>query len=131
MKSTSFVLRGYQEDIKRRVVDAWEHHRSVLVQMPTGTGKTVVLASLVNEQLRISGEESNRCVWIVAHRRELVGQIRETVGRFMMHERPAHDCAADGVNGGGVVGRDALLQGKTPIHVYSIQWLSKYYGDED
>ena len=99
--------------------------------MPTGTGKTVVLASLVNEQLRINGEESNRCVWIVAHRRELVGQIRETVGRFMMHERPAHGCAADGVNGGGVVGRDALLPGKTSIHVYSIQWLSKHYGDVD
>ena len=52
------MLRGYQEDIKRRVVDAWEHHRSVLVQMPTGTGKTVVLASLVNDHLRINGEES-------------------------------------------------------------------------
>ena len=93
--------------------------------MPTGTGKTVVLASLVNEQLRINGEESNRCVWIVAHRRELVGQIRETVGRFMMHERLAHDCAVR------VVGRDALLPGKTSIHVYSIQWLSKHYGDVD
>ena len=129
------MLRGYQEDIKRRVVDAWARHRSVLVQMPTGTGKTVVLASIVNDYLGINGEESDRRVWIVAHRRELVGQIRETVRRFtmhdvrIMHERSAHGCAVEGVNGGGITSDEDRELGDVPVRVYSIQWLSRYYDE--
>ena len=40
-------LRDYQIDICTRVSDAFDKHRSVMVQMPTGTGKTMVLAELV------------------------------------------------------------------------------------
>ena len=86
MKRGSLSLRDYQEDIKRRVVEAWRRHRSVMVQMPTGTGKTAVLAAIVNEEigneeLRTKDEESRakagepnagggaHSVWIVAHRR--------------------------------------------------------------
>ena len=76
------MLRNYQHDIKRRLVSEWEGHDSVMVQMPTGTGKTHLLASLVNEELRTKNGES--CVWIVAHRRELVEQIEETVARYGM-----------------------------------------------
>ena len=68
-----FLLRGYQEDIMLRVIEAWRKGHSVLVQMPTGTGKTHVLAALVNEQLKIKNEKfEGGAVWIVAHRRELV-----------------------------------------------------------
>ena len=45
-----------------------------MVQMPTGTGKTHLLAAIVREFLCGSGSR----VWIVAHRRELVEQIEET-----------------------------------------------------
>ena len=41
------LLRDYQTDICSRVSDAFDKHRSVMVQMPTGTGKTMVLAELV------------------------------------------------------------------------------------
>ena len=41
------MLRDYQINICTRVSEVFEHHRSVMVQMPTGTGKTVVLAELV------------------------------------------------------------------------------------
>ena len=41
------MLRDYQVDICKRVREAFDTHRSVMVQMPTGTGKTVVLAELV------------------------------------------------------------------------------------
>lgn len=41
------MLRDYQVDICKRVCEAFDTHRSVMVQMPTGTGKTAVLASLV------------------------------------------------------------------------------------
>ena len=57
------------------------------MQMPTGTGKTRVLAALVNEELNDKNETTGRTrsVWIVAHRRELVEQIRETVNQFIIH----------------------------------------------
>ena len=64
-------LRDYQQDMVDRVHEAWELHRSVMVQMPTGTGKTHVLAHIVAE---FPGK-----VLIVAHRVELVEQIRETI----------------------------------------------------
>ena len=69
-------LFDYQEDMKERIEKALRLHRSVMAQMPTGTGKTVLLASVVESFLR---EHSNCNVWIVAHRRELVSQIRETI----------------------------------------------------
>ncbi|MBO5226215.1 MAG: DEAD/DEAH box helicase family protein, partial [Parabacteroides sp.] len=97
------MLRDYQKDICSRTVEAFRSHRSVMVQMPTGTGKTVVLASLVNEELRVKKrkfDEVNEecspfhsvsgldlsvsgemCILIVAHRRELVEQIRDTIRR--------------------------------------------------
>lgn len=44
-------LRDYQKDIKGRIYAAWDAgRRSVMCQMPTGTGKTVVLVDIVEEQ---------------------------------------------------------------------------------
>ena len=74
------TLRDYQQEMKLRLFKEWELHRSVMVQMPTGTGKTHLLAAIVREFLRGSGSR----VWIVAHRRELVDQIEETVSRHGM-----------------------------------------------
>ena len=80
-------LFDYQEDMKKRIEKALRLHRSVMAQMPTGTGKTVLLASVVESFLR---EHSNCHVWIVAHRRELVSQIRETIQRvFFESPRPS------------------------------------------
>ena len=80
----------------RRVQEAFANHNSVMVQMPTGTGKTHVLAAIVGLFLK-------QRVWVVAHRRELVAQVEDTLGRFF----PA-------------LGPDA-------IRVTSIQWLSRHY----
>lgn len=74
-----------------------------MLQMPTGTGKTHVLAAVVSEECRIENEDSS--VWIVAHRRELVAQIEETVARFGIK------------TDGGCV------------RVMSIQWLALHVGD--
>lgn len=90
------MLRNYQIEICEKVNEAFEAHRSVMMQMPTGTGKTVVLASLVKQypgksmELReysLEKRENNskldtisyqRCqVLIVAHRIELIDQIGE------------------------------------------------------
>ena len=78
-------LFDYQEDMKERIEKALRLHRSVMAQMPTGTGKTVLLASVVESFLR---EHSNCNVWIVAHRRELVSQIRETIERVFSKITP-------------------------------------------
>ena len=103
MKNYSCILRDYQTGTMQRVLDAWRQHPSVMVQMPTGTGKTHLLASLVNEELRTKNEES--CVWIVAHRRELVEQIEVTVARYSISKE----------------------YGK--VKVLSIQWLSQHWDD--
>jgi superfamily II DNA or RNA helicase len=96
-------LRDYQQEMKLRLFEEWGYHRNVMVQMPTGTGKTHLLTAIVGEFLH----GSNSPVWIVAHRRELVGQIEETVARYGM-----------GNDGGRTqkVGR---------VRVLSIQWLSR------
>ena len=79
-------LFDYQEDMKERIEKVLRLHRSVMAQMPTGTGKTVLLASVVESFLR---EHSNCNVWIVAHRRELVSQIRETIERVFSKTHPS------------------------------------------
>ena len=104
-KHTGILLRDYQSDIIRRVVDSWASNNSVLVQMPTGTGKTVVLASLVSEHLKLKSDNHGCSVWIVAHRRELVEQIEETVARYGIRKEY------------GV------------IKVLSIQWLARHWDD--
>ena len=91
-------LFDYQEDMVKRVQEAFRHHDSVMVQMPTGTGKTYLLAALVGLFLK---EE----VWVVAHRRELVSQIKDTLERFFSSLK------------------------STSIKVTSIQWLSRHFGE--
>ena len=72
-------LFDYQEDMKGRIEKTLCLHRSVMVQMPTGTGKTHLLAAIVRDFV---GQEAKAVVWIVAHRRELVAQIDETLVRY-------------------------------------------------
>lgn len=72
-------LYDYQQEMRRRIGEAFRTHRSVMAQMPTGTGKTYLLASVVSEGLR-SGWFSS--VWVVAHRRELVSQIATALSRY-------------------------------------------------
>ncbi len=78
----NFKLFDYQEDMKERIEKALRLHRSVMAQMPTGTGKTVLLASVVESFLR---EHPSKTVWIVAHRRELVSQIKDTLNKFLLN----------------------------------------------
>ena len=101
-------LFDYQEDMKERIEKALRLHRSVMAQMPTGTGKTVLLASVVESFLR---EHSNCNVWIVAHRRELVSQIDETVRKF-------HSYSASNTS--------TLL---SSVKAMSIQWLMRHYDE--
>ena len=40
-------LFDYQEDMKERIEKALRLHRSVMAQMPTGTGKTYLLTAVI------------------------------------------------------------------------------------
>ena len=50
-----------------------------MVQMPTGTGKTYLLAACVYDWVK----KNKSTVWIVAHRRELIQQIKDSVKQIM------------------------------------------------
>ena len=83
---------------------------SVMVQMPTGTGKTYVMAAVVKWFI-VSHDKGE--VWLVAHRRELVEQMQQTLDRF---------CLAYGDN-------DEDMRAKTRIRVLSIQWLTRHMAE--
>ena len=70
------MLRGYQVEMLSKLEKAWKKHRSVMIQMPTGTGKTHLMAEVIRQQ---KGEGE---VLVVAHRRELLDQIRGTIAAF-------------------------------------------------
>ena len=77
------MLRDYQTEICAQVNEAFNKQRSVMVQMPTGTGKTVVLAELVIKELKDERiKEGYAKILIVAHRRELIEQIKATITRM-------------------------------------------------
>lgn len=102
------ALFDYQEEMVKRVQNAFRGHRSVMVQMPTGTGKTYLLAAVV-------GLFAQEEVWIVAHRRELVSQIENAIERFYPSETVE------------TISRSSCCKPAESIKVMSIQWLSRHY----
>ncbi|MBR6046815.1 MAG: DEAD/DEAH box helicase family protein, partial [Bacteroidaceae bacterium] len=111
-------LRDYQEEMVVRLQHAWEKHRGVMVQMPTGVGKTVLLAETIREEFKInkfkiqnSSAAASGGVLIVAHRIELIEQISRTLDRF-------------GIEHGLIVSGKPADETK-PVQVASIQTLSR------
>ena len=101
-------LFDYQEDMKERIEKVLRLHRSVMAQMPTGTGKTYLLTAVIDSFVSNNPMEK---VWIVAHRRELVSQIDETVRKF-------HSYSASNTS--------SLL---SSVKAMSIQWLMRHYDE--
>ena len=103
-------LFDYQEDMKERIEKALRLHRSVMAQMPTGTGKTYLLTAVIDSFVSNNPMEK---VWIVAHRRELVSQIDETLRKF-------HSYSASNTS--------SLL---SSVKAMSIQWLMRHYDETE
>ena len=101
-------LFDYQEDMKERIEKALRLHRSVMAQMPTGTGKTYLLTAVIDSFVSNNPMEK---VWIVAHRRELVSQIDETVRKFHSYS---------------TTNASFLL---SSVKAMSIQWLMRHYDE--
>ena len=109
-------LYDYQEEMRGKIDAAFKSCQSVMVQMPTGTGKTYLLASVVYGEIKRSDKAS---VWIVVHRKELVEQIEETLEKF-------GEMLNDKVNSEKTF---SLLSEEPRVKVMSIQWLSRHYGE--
>lgn len=101
-------LYDYQEDMKGRIEGELRLHRSVMAQMPTGTGKTYLLTAVIDSFVSNNPMEK---VWIVAHRRELVSQIDETVRKFLSYSAS---------------NTSSLL---SSVKAMSIQWLMRHYDE--
>ncbi len=76
------ILRPYQCDCVDAVLRELETNRSTLFVLPTGGGKTIVFASLIN---RVKGR-----VMVLAHRQELIRQAADKIKRVT-----GIDCAVE------------------------------------
>ncbi|MBP5340148.1 MAG: DEAD/DEAH box helicase [Prevotella sp.] len=106
-------LRPYQRDNKDKVYDVWQTHQSVMLQMPTGTGKTRTFVSIIKD-IHYYSEEARRAykVLILVHRKELVDQIDEELGyRYAL----AH----------GIIQSGDRERKKYPIQIASVQTLNR------
>ena len=77
------VLRPHQIEAKAKIFEAWTKHDSVMLQMPTGTGKTYLFTSLINDIIntyKLAYKDIK--ILIVAHRTELLDQISATLNKF-------------------------------------------------
>ncbi|MDE5947957.1 MAG: DEAD/DEAH box helicase, partial [Prevotella sp.] len=135
-------LHDYQNNIRERLSEAWRTCRSVMVQMPTGTGKTHVLASVVMDCLTSApssidewsgGPVCNALgggpVWIVVHRRELVAQIKETIERYGMNGHDGHAKCERSERSERHYGHEENSGHEDRIKVMSIQWLTRHAGE--
>lgn len=103
------ALRPYQLKAKEDILKAWGSVGSVMLQMPTGTGKTRLFVSLIAD-IRKTVPEAG--VLIVTHRHELVVQISRSLSG---HYRLSH----------GVLAGRLSRNESEPVIVASIQTLAR------
>ena len=124
-------LYDYQAEMKERIEAAFRSYQSVMVQMPTGTGKTVLLSEVVKSEER---RVKNPCVWIIVHRRELVEQIKASLTASLNVEcemlNATHNVKCEMLNvkrGKQLDSSFFTLHSSLKPRVFSIQWLSRHY----
>ena len=100
-------MRDYQRDALVAVKREWENADSTLVVMPTGTGKTILFASVIKSRF------PDRAL-VLAHREELIFQAADKV-----HKVTGFECAVEMAN--YRVDMDAGLFGGPQVVVSTIQ----------
>ncbi len=103
------TLRPYQVKAKEDILNAWNKSRHVMMQMPTGTGKTRLFVSLIADIRRHAPDAK---VLIVTHRKELVEQISHSL---TCHYHLSH----------GILSGSSSKNVQADILVSSIQTLAK------
>lgn len=102
-------LRPYQTQAKDAVLSEWDKgHRKTLLVLPTGTGKTVVFAKVVESRVNRGGR-----ALILAHRGELLTQAADKI-----RAAAGMECALEKAE-------FSSLGSKLPITVGSVQSLAQ------
>ena len=107
---TELPLRDYQQKSVEQVLDLFTQVQRVLVQQPTGAGKSLIIAALVKEFVS-RGEP----VLLVAHKVELIRQLRDHVKKWI------------GIEPGIIANKQQFKRNpEALIQVGSIQALSRF-----
>lgn len=106
-------LRDYQVEAKKNIYNFWKTKRSVMLQMPTGTGKTRLFVSIARD-FHNWGVKNKTAVkmLILAHRHELIDQIDTHLG---LKYGLAH----------GIIMASSLEQKKYPVQIGSVPTLTR------
>ena len=87
------TLRTYQQKAKKEIFNAWDYVDNVMLQMPTGTGKTRLFTSIIkdiNEYWHLHPVSAR--ILVIAHRTELIDQISRNLTRYSI----SHNIIASG-----------------------------------
>lgn len=75
------TLRDYQIEGKAKIYQMWTQMRSIIYQMPTGTGKTKLFVSIARDLFDWGAQRKTAVkILFLAHRIELLDQISENLG---------------------------------------------------
>ena len=76
-------LRKHQIDAKNAILRAWDSFDSVMLQMPTGTGKTYLFTSIIKDLIAFyKSQKWEINILVVAHRLELLDQIASSLKNY-------------------------------------------------
>ena len=82
IETTDAILFPYQKEMKHLVFSKWDTMNNVMVQMPTGTGKTILFASIVRDiRSWIIKNRKHSHILILAHVRELIQQAADKLAK--------------------------------------------------
>jgi len=119
-------LRDYQQKAVKEILSSWYERRNLMLQMPTGTGKTRLFVALINAlnttEAGNYGIKDKPRFLIVTHREELVQQISDTL---TSHYQLAHTIASPQDS---PMGMESLNTNN--ICVSSIQYLARHIGKD-
>lgn len=110
-------LRPYQTELKKKIYDSYKDNGAILLQMPTGTGKTRLFVSILKDfhNYAVSQDDETRKAirtLVLVHRVELLDQVYETLG---VHYGLA--C--------GIIHSGERTHKRIPIQIASVQTLNK------
>ena len=76
-------LRPHQLAAKNDILRAWDTYDSVMLQMPTGTGKTYLFTSIIKDLIsHYKSQKMEINILVVAHRIELLDQITTSLNNY-------------------------------------------------
>ncbi|OIP69409.1 MAG: hypothetical protein AUK48_14595 [Oscillatoriales cyanobacterium CG2_30_44_21] len=74
-KQATIALRGYQQSLIRLVYEKWDKGLlKILMQLPTGGGKTIILAAIARNFY-----QRQEPILVIAHTEELIFQLRDAL----------------------------------------------------